>query len=92
MRTATQKKNFSTILERIAEKDQTAVKNCVDTYGNFIWTLAKNFTNSTEAAETATRKIFIDIWRYAEQSNEIPADEQSVIARIALRRLIKYPQ
>lgn len=87
-----QKTNGLTILERIAEKDKTAVKNCVDTYGNFIWALAKKFTNSTEAAEKATQEIFIDIWRYAEQSNEFQADEKVLIARIALRRLIKYLQ
>ena len=83
-----QKTETSTILRRIAERDKTAVKDCIDAYGNLIWALARKFTASTEEAEAATQQIFIDIWRVGR-----PGDNQSVeeklIAMIALRRLIK---
>ena len=59
------KTESSTIFQRIADKDRTAVKDCIDAYGNFIWALAKNLTHSREEAEAATREIFIDIWRYS---------------------------
>ncbi len=81
--------NTSTILQRIAEKDTTAVKDCIDTYGNFIWTLAQKFTASNEEAETATQKIFIDIWRNVESSAQAQTTEKLLVAKIALRRLIK---
>ena len=85
-----QKTETSTILRRIAEKDKTAVKDCVDTYGNFIWALARKLTASTEEAEAATEEIFIDIWRYCEErARNTQSIEKKLIAMIALRRLIK---
>ena len=57
----TQKQKPLTILQRIAERDQTAVKDCFDTYVNFIWAMARKFTNTTEEAEAATQEIFLDI-------------------------------
>lgn len=85
----TQKTKSLTILQRIAEKDKTAVQHCIDTYGNFIWTLARKFTSSTEEAENAAQKIFMDIWRYAERADKTQSDENLLIVQIARRRLIK---
>ena len=81
-----------TILRRIESKDQTAVKDCFDTYGNFIWALVRKLTASTEEAEAAAQEIFIDIWRYAERGVEIRHAEKFVIAMIARQRLIKHLQ
>ncbi len=83
-----QKTETSTILQRIAERDKTAVKDCIDTYGNFIWALARKFTRSREEAEATTEEIFIDIWRYCERARNNQSVEEKLIARIALRRLI----
>ena len=79
----------STILQRIAERDKTAVKDCIDAYGNFIWALARKLTASREAAEAATEEIFIDIWQYRECERDVQIIEKKLIAMIALRRLIK---
>lgn len=88
-----QKTETSTILRRIAEKDKTAVKDCIDTYGNFIWALARKLTASREEAEAATEEIFIDIWRYCEErTRDTQSIEKKLIAMIALRRLIKPSQ
>ncbi len=84
-----QKTETLTILRRIAEKDKTAIKDCIDTYGNFIWALARKLTASNEEAETATEEIFIDIWRYSERACNTQSIEKKLIAMIALRRLIK---
>lgn len=86
-----EKPNSLTILQRIAEKDRTAVVDCVNTYGDFIWTLAQKFTDSTEEAEAAAEKIFLDIWRYAERGGKIRLAENLLITRISLRRLMKPP-
>ena len=84
-----QKKKPLTILQRISKKDRTAVKDCIDVYGNFIWALARKFTKSNEEAEAAAQEIFIDIWRYAERGEEAHSTEKLLIALIARRRLIK---
>lgn len=79
----------STIFQRAAERDKATVKDYIDTYGNFIWALAKKFTASTEEAEAATQKIFIDIWQYSESNDKNQFVEEKLITMIALRRLIK---
>lgn len=78
------------IFQRIANKDRTVFKDCVNTYGNVIWELAKKAANSTEEAEAATREIFIDIWRYAERGSQSRSAESVLIALIARRRLAKF--
>ena len=87
-----QKTETSTILRRIAEKDKTAVKDCIDAYGNFIWALARKLTHSRKEAEAATEGNFIDIWRYCERDRNTQSIEEKLIAMIALRRLIKPSQ
>jgi RNA polymerase sigma-70 factor (ECF subfamily) len=77
------------IFQGISRKDQTAVKDCIDSYDNFIRALARKFTNSTEEAEAATQEIFIDIWRYSQQADKSQSAENLLIALIARRRLIK---
>ncbi len=85
-----QKTETSEILRRIAEKDKTAVKDCIDAYGSFIWALARKFTRSREEAETATEEISTDIWRYCgRELADTRSIEKKLIAMIALRRLIK---
>ncbi len=91
--TRTIKKTKSlTILQRVANKDRTAVKDCIDTYGNFIWALARKFTASREEAEAATLEIFQDIWRYSKRVDKFQSAEDMVISQIARRRLIRYLQ
>ena len=87
-----QKTKTLTILQRVAERDKAAVKECIDTYGNFIWALASKFTASTEEAEAATQEIFIDIWRYAGRADQSQSAEKLLIALIARRRLSKHLQ
>lgn len=84
-----QKTEALTILQRIARKDKTAVKDCVDAYGNFIWALARKFTRSPEEAEAATEEIFVDIWQYRVRGDDNQKIEKKLIAMIALRRLIE---
>jgi len=86
------KTKSSTILHRISKKDKTAVKDCVDVYGSFIWALAKRFTASMEEAEAATLEIFQDIWRYSERADKKPSDESVLISQIARRRFIRNLQ
>ena len=83
------KTETSTLLRRVVEKDKTAIQDCIDAYGNFIWALARKLTASREKAEAVTEEIFIDIWRYCERERNTQSTEKKLIAMIALRRLIK---
>lgn len=79
----------STILQRIVEKDKTVVKDCIDSYGNFIWAMARKFTCSRKEAEKATEEIFTDIWQYTGEIDKTASIEEKLIVMIALRRLIR---
>lgn len=85
-----QKTKSLNILQRIANQDRTAVHDCVDAYGNFIWALARKFTASREEAEAATLEIFQDIWRHSERGDKAQSAEDMVISQIARRRLVGY--
>lgn len=84
-----QEKETSTILQRIGKKDRTAINDCLDAYGDFVWTLTRKLTATLEEAELATQQIFTDIWRYCERPLNSHSAEKKVIATIALRRLFK---
>lgn len=77
----------ASILQRLAQLDKTAVQDCIDKYGDLIWTLAKMKTTSLEEAEILTLKIFNDIYRYAERHNIDKYDEITFISKIAHRTL-----
>ena len=76
------------ILHRIAGNDKQAVEDCLNKYGNLVWSLALNFTNSREDAEDAVQDIFIDVWKYAGRFDETKSAEVSFVSLIARRRLI----
>jgi DNA-directed RNA polymerase specialized sigma24 family protein len=83
-----QRNNSLTMFQKIAKNDQNAVVDCIDQYGNLIWALARNLTDSTEDAEIAVREIFLDIWRYAAQYDSTDYDELIFITILARNRLI----
>ena len=78
------------IFQRIANREKSAVALCIDTYGIFIWALARKFTASREEAEAAAQEIFIDIWRFAEREDFSQTDDDQLVSLIARRRLFKY--
>ncbi len=85
-----QRNNSSAILQRIAQKDKTALKDSIHSYGDLIWAMAKKFTDTNEDAEAVTQEIFLNIWRYAARFEEADFDELLFIAVIARRQLRKY--
>jgi RNA polymerase sigma-70 factor, ECF subfamily len=76
------------ILQRIAEKDKTAVQECLNAYGGLVWALARRMCPRAEDAEDAVQEIFIDIWKNAERFDAAQASETTFVAMIARRRLI----
>jgi len=82
--------NPLTIIQRVAINDRTAFAECIDVYGNLIWALARNATDSTDEAENAVREIFIDIWRFAGRFEIAGLDERIFIMTIARRSLLNF--
>jgi len=77
-----------TTLERIARGDQSAVQDCIDRFGNLVWSLARRLSGNQSDAEDAVQEIFVDIWRSAARYDPSLASEATFIAMIARRRLI----
>jgi RNA polymerase sigma-70 factor (ECF subfamily) len=76
------------LLERIAAGHPTAVKECIDAYGNLVWALARRLSASASDAEDATQEIFLEIWKSAGRFDSSRGSEAVFITTIARRRLI----
>jgi RNA polymerase sigma-70 factor (ECF subfamily) len=76
------------ILERVAAGDTAAVSECLDRYGDLVWSLARRYLRNAADAEDAVQDIFIDIWGSAARYDRNIASEVAFISTIARRRLI----
>jgi RNA polymerase sigma-70 factor (ECF subfamily) len=76
------------ILQRIAAGDQPAVQECIDTYGNLIWSLARRYLRNSANAEDAVQDVFIDLWGSAGRFDPGIASEVAFVSTIARRRFI----
>lgn len=76
------------ILERVAAGDSAAVSECLDRYGDLVWSLARRYLRNAADAEDAVQDIFIDIWGSAGRYDRNIASEVAFISTIARRRLI----
>ena len=63
-----------------------------ESYNEFIWALARKFTNSNEEAEAAVKEMQSDIEECARERTRQPSMEEEVIAQIAWRRLLNFLQ
>ncbi len=78
----------SSVLQRIARGDSSAVRECMDQYGALVWSLARRLSRTRADAEDATQEIFVDIWRSAARFDPAQGSDKVFIAMIARRRLI----
>lgn len=76
------------ILQRIADGDQSAADECLRSYGGLVWSLARRMLRNTEDAEDAVQEIFLDVWKNADRFDPDQASETTFVAMIARRRLI----
>lgn len=77
-----------TILQRIAAGDQSAVQDCIKSYGGLVWSLARRMLRNQDDAEDAVQEIFLDVWKNASRFDPAQASETTFVAMIARRRLI----
>jgi RNA polymerase sigma factor (sigma-70 family) len=76
------------ILERVAAGDTAAVSECLDRYGDLVWSLARRYLRNATDAEDAVQDIFIDIWGSSARYDRNIASEVAFISTSARRRLI----
>jgi RNA polymerase sigma-70 factor (ECF subfamily) len=76
------------VLAKVAQGDQRAVRDCIDQFGNLIWSIARRLTRTRADAEDAVQEIFTDIWRSAGRFDPNQGSEKVFVATIARRRLI----
>jgi len=53
------------MFHRIANREIDAVNECMQTYGDLIWAIAKQKTRSVSQAEQLTQEVFTCIWSSA---------------------------
>ncbi|MEM8882555.1 MAG: sigma-70 family RNA polymerase sigma factor [Planctomycetota bacterium] len=76
------------ILHRVAQGDEAAVKECLDTFGGIVWTLARRMLPRGEDPADAVQDIFIELWRKADRYDPNIASEKTFVAMLTRRRLI----
>jgi RNA polymerase sigma-70 factor (ECF subfamily) len=76
------------ILPRIAAGEPEAVDQCLNQYGNLVWSLARRMSFNQNDVEDAVQEIFIDLWRSAGRFDPDRAPESVFVTTIARRRLI----
>jgi len=82
---------LSTILQRIAAGDESAVADCVDEYGPLAWRLAWRYLGRVSGdIEDAVQEVFVEIWMAAQRFDPGVGSEASFVATIIHRRLIDY--
>jgi RNA polymerase sigma-70 factor (ECF subfamily) len=78
----------STLLQRIAAGDPSAVEGCLTKYRGLVWSIARRFAGNYADAEDAVQEVFIELWRHAGRFDPALASESTFIGTIARRRLI----
>lgn len=78
----------SGILQRMAEGDQTAMADCLASYGGAIWGLVRRRFANRADAEDVVQEIFAEIWKSAARFNPTVANELTFVMVLARRRII----
>jgi RNA polymerase sigma factor (sigma-70 family) len=76
------------VLPKVATGEPAAVAECLDRYGNLVWSLARRSCPDVQAAEDAVQDIFLKLWTVADRFDPEIASESTFVAMIARRRLI----
>ena len=76
------------VLRRVADGDEAAVKDVMDQFGGLVWSLARRSCPNAADAEDATQEIFLEIWKSAHRFDASKGSETLFVAMIARRRLI----
>lgn len=76
------------LLPLVAKGESGAIEECLDRYGNLVWSLALRLCPTRGEAEDAVQDVFIDLWKSASRFNPKLASESTFVGMIARRRII----
>ena len=76
------------VLDRVAQGDARAMRECIDQFGGLIWSIARRVTRNRAEAQDAVQEIFADVLRSAGRFDPEQGSEEVFITMIARRRLI----
>jgi RNA polymerase sigma factor (sigma-70 family) len=76
------------VLDRVARGDPGAVRECIDRFGNLIWSITVRMTCTRADAERAVEEVFVDVWRSARRFDPEQTSEEVFITMIARRHVI----
>lgn len=78
------------ILQRVADGDAEAVRECVDQYTDLVWSIARRLLGggARVEAEDAVQDVFIDLWKSAGRFDPSVASEAAFVVMVARRRMI----
>ena len=78
-------------LQRIAQGDESAVREVIDEYGGLVWRLARRYLGGAQAEiDDAVQEVFVEIWLAAKRFDPAKGSEAAFIATLAHRRLIDH--
>ena len=77
-----------TLLQRVADRDEGAVRETIERYKGLVWSLARRLSPSRAEAEDAVQDVFVSLWKSAHRYDPSVAQEATFVAMIARRRLI----
>ena len=80
----------TTILQRIAAHDQSAIKSFIKQYNGLIWSIIRNAGFHNGEAEDLVQNIFIEIWKSADRFDPNIRNETVFVTMIARRRMIDF--
>lgn len=76
------------ILHRVAQGDQAAVRLLIDRYGGLVHALARRYLFDRSEVDDAVQDVFVALWQSAARFNPAIAGEETFVAMVARRRLI----
>jgi RNA polymerase sigma-70 factor (ECF subfamily) len=76
------------VLERVARGEPQSFDECLERYGDLVWSLARRFSPTSADAEDATQDIFLQLWKSAARYDAARGSEAVFIATLARRLLI----
>lgn len=79
---------MTSILERLAQGDESAADDCVSAYGGLVWRLSRRYLDHAKSeVEDAVQDVFVEVWLHAKRFDPSKGSEAAFIATIAHRRL-----
>jgi RNA polymerase sigma-70 factor, ECF subfamily len=76
----------TSLLARVADGDEEAIREVIATYGALVYSIARRFER--QDPEDAVQEIFVDLWKSAARFDPAIASEPTFVAMLARRRLI----